>query len=45
MPILRYEAGAFIPGRTVRYLKIERLEKHPGVLPIQRRSVFGFDED
>ncbi|PXA03200.1 hypothetical protein DDZ13_13330 [Coraliomargarita sinensis] len=45
IPILRYEAGAFIPGKPVRYLKIERLHKHPGNLPIQSSRVFGFAEE
>jgi len=43
VPILRYEAGAFIPGRTARYLKIQRLPSHPGALRILDSKVFGFD--
>jgi alpha-L-fucosidase len=45
IPIMRYEAGAFIPGKTARFLKIEKPESHPGSLRIQDSHVFGLETD
>lgn len=45
IPILRYQAGAFLPGKVARYIKVERLENHSGILRVHESKVFGFDSE
>lgn len=41
IPVTRFEAGAHVPGRDARYLKIERQLDAPGTLPLRTVRIYG----